>query len=60
DVGGLAARLEQVLAQPDLARRLGERARAAIVERYDLARLVDGEIELLRRVARVKGAGLSC
>jgi glycosyltransferase involved in cell wall biosynthesis len=55
DAGGLAARLEQVLAQPDVARRLGERARAAVVERYDLARLVADEIELLRRVARVKG-----
>jgi len=52
DAGSLAARLEQVLAQPDLARRLGERARAAVVERYDLARLVGGEIELLTRVAR--------
>jgi glycosyltransferase involved in cell wall biosynthesis len=52
DVGGLAARIEQVLAQPDLSRRLGERARAEILERYDLARLVAGEIELLRRVAR--------
>jgi glycosyltransferase involved in cell wall biosynthesis len=52
DVGGLAARLEQVLAQPDLSRRLGERARATIVERYDLTRLVAGEIDLLRRVAR--------
>jgi glycosyltransferase involved in cell wall biosynthesis len=51
DVGALAARLEQILAQPSLARRLGERARAMIVERYDLERLVAGEIELLRRVA---------
>ncbi|HZO39660.1 MAG TPA: glycosyltransferase family 4 protein [Methylomirabilota bacterium] len=52
DAGGLAARIEQVLAQPDLSRRLGERARAEILERYDLTRLVAGEIELLRRVAR--------
>jgi glycosyltransferase involved in cell wall biosynthesis len=52
DAGGLAARLEHILAQPDVARRLGERARAVAVERYDLARLVASEIELLRRVAR--------
>jgi glycosyltransferase involved in cell wall biosynthesis len=52
DVGGLASRLEQILVQPDLARRLGEGARAAVVERYDLTRLVAGEIDLLRRVAR--------
>ncbi len=52
DVGGLAAGLEQALAQPDLARRLSAAAREAVVERYDLARLVTGEIELLRRVAR--------
>jgi glycosyltransferase involved in cell wall biosynthesis len=51
DVSGLAARLEQVLAQPELTRRLGERARAEIVKRYDLERLVAGEIELLRQVA---------
>jgi glycosyltransferase involved in cell wall biosynthesis len=52
DVGGLASRLEQILVQRDLARRLGDGARAAVVERYDLARLVAGEIDLLRRVAR--------
>ena len=52
DVGGLAARIEQVLTQPELSRRLGERARAEILERYALARLVAGEIDLLRRVAR--------
>lgn len=52
DVGGLAACLAQVLAQPEFSRRLGETARAVVVERYDLTRLVGGEIELLRRVAR--------
>lgn len=51
DVDGLAARLERLLTRSDLTRRLAERARAAVVERYDLARLVGGEIELLRRVA---------
>ncbi len=51
DVGGLAACLERVLTQPETARRLGERGRAAVVERYDLERLVAGEIALLRGVA---------
>lgn len=51
DSAGLADRLENVLAGDDLARRLSERARARIVERYDLAALVAREIELLRRVA---------
>lgn len=50
DIGGLAACLEQVLTQPETARRLGARARAVVVERYDLERLVGGEIELLRGV----------
>jgi len=51
DAGGLAACLEQVLTQPEVTRRLAQRARAAVQERYDLERLVAGEIELLRRVA---------
>ena len=53
DAAGLAARLEQVLTQPETARRLGERGRAAVVAHYDLERLVAGEIALLRRVAGV-------
>jgi glycosyltransferase involved in cell wall biosynthesis len=52
DAGGLAERLERVLQRDDFTRRMGERARAAIVERYDLAALVAHEIELLRSVAR--------
>jgi glycosyltransferase involved in cell wall biosynthesis len=51
DADGLAARLEHVLSRPDERRRLGDRARAAVVERYDLTSLVAGEIDLLRRVA---------
>ena len=52
DAGALADRLERVLQRDERARRLGERARAAIVERYDLGTLVGREIELLKRVAR--------
>lgn len=51
DPGALAVRLERVLADHDLARRLGARARAGVLERYDLARLVEREIALLKRVA---------
>ena len=53
NAGALAEALERVLSQEELARRLGARARARIVEHYDLARLVERDIELLGRVARV-------
>ena len=54
DPGGLAERLERVLGQEDFARGLGERARAEVVARYDLATLVAREIELLQRLARAR------
>ena len=52
DPGALADRLERVFTDADLARGMGERARARIVESYDLGVLIGGEIELLSRVAR--------
>ena len=55
DVGdrqALADALARVLGDPASARALGERARARVVERFDLARLVAEEIELLKRLAR--------
>ncbi len=52
DPGALAEALARVLGDPASARALGERARARIVERYDLGRLVAEEIELLKRLAR--------
>jgi len=52
DPGALAGALARVLGDPASARVLGERARARAVERYDLARLVAEEIELLKRLAR--------
>lgn len=51
DPGALAERLERLLTQELYARALGERARAEVLARYDLAALVAGEIALLRRVA---------
>jgi len=47
----LADRLERLLAEPDLGRRLADAARAEIVARYDLRALVEREIALVRQVA---------
>lgn len=47
----LAARLESVLTQPDLAVGLGQAARELIVTHYDLGALVEREISLIREVA---------
>lgn len=52
DDAALAGALAHVLADAALARALGQRARACVLERYDLARLVGEEIELLKRLAR--------
>ena len=52
DPGALAETLARVLGDPEGARRLAARARARVVERYDLGRLVAEEIELLKRLAR--------
>jgi len=51
DAGALADRLRHVLAETAAARAVGVRGRARVVERYDLARLVEREIALLKRVA---------
>jgi len=51
DAGALAAAIERVLTHEALARDLGERARAEVDERYDLAALVALEIALLKQVA---------
>jgi len=54
DVGdpkALADALARVLSDLESARALGGRARARVVERYDLARLVAEEIELLKHLA---------
>jgi glycosyltransferase involved in cell wall biosynthesis len=40
DAAGLAAQLVRYLADPDLRRRTGERARARVLDRYSLDRLV--------------------
>jgi glycosyltransferase involved in cell wall biosynthesis len=55
DAGALAAAIERVLTHEALARDLGERARAEVDERYDLAALVALEIALLKQVASAAG-----
>ena len=54
DPGALADSLARVLGDGDLAARLGAHARAEVRERYDLARLVAQEIDLLRSVAAAR------
>lgn len=48
----LAERLRRVLQDRNLARRMGQAARAMVVERYDLGAVVQREIALLHDVAR--------
>lgn len=50
DPAALAEQLERVLSHEELARTLGWRARARVMESYDLTVLVQREIGLLRRV----------
>jgi glycosyltransferase involved in cell wall biosynthesis len=52
DPAGLATALERVLTDDTLASALGGRGHDLVARDYDLARLVQREIELLRRVAR--------
>lgn len=55
DVSGLAAALGRVLTDAELAGTLGRRAHELVAREYDLGRLVEREIELLKRVARAGG-----
>jgi len=52
DVSGIAACLERVLGDADLASSLGRRAREVAERDFDLSELVEREIALLLRVAR--------
>jgi glycosyltransferase involved in cell wall biosynthesis len=52
DPATLAARLERVLTDEPLAAALGRRGHDLVARDYDLARLVQTEIGLLKRVAR--------
>ncbi len=52
DTARLAACLERVLSDPALGAALGRRAHEAAAREYDLARLVETEIALLKRAAR--------
>jgi len=52
DPAAMADCLARALGDRDLAADLGRRAREAVARDYDLGRLVDAEIALLKRVAR--------
>ena len=52
DVAGLAAALERVLADPDLADRLGRQARQRVRRHYAVARLADAHLALYRDLLR--------
>ena len=54
DPGALAERLERVLDDEELARRLRRRGRAEVEARYSLSELVQREIRLVRSVARAQ------
>lgn len=56
DADALAAHLERVFTEPELARRLGAGARTRVVARFDLGTLVAREIDVLRRVAAGRSA----
>ena len=53
----LAAALERVLTDRRLATRLARDGRALVAARYDLGRLVEREIALVRSVAVTAGRG---
>jgi glycosyltransferase involved in cell wall biosynthesis len=46
DVGSLRAAMEQLIAEPGLAARLGSAARDRVVERFSLARCADDHVRL--------------
>jgi len=52
DPAALAGQLERVLTRPEVAAALGRRGRDLVAREFDLGRLVEGEIDLLKRVAR--------
>jgi glycosyltransferase involved in cell wall biosynthesis len=55
DVDGIADRLGQLAADPELARRMGEAGRARVLERYSVKRLVGDVDDLYRRLLAEKG-----
>jgi len=57
DAPALARAVQELLADADLRRAMGERARAAVVERYKLESSVAASADLLRKLARGEGVG---
>ena len=51
DVDALADRIERLAADPDLRRRMGASARARMIERYSVDRVVSMWVDMYERVA---------
>lgn len=56
----LATRLAEILADPDRYTPLRERARALMLERYDMNDLTQQYLNLIERVASGKASGSDC
>jgi len=54
DVEGLAQRLGELAADPDLTRTMGEAGKTRVLERYSVARLIDDVDALYRRLLEEK------
>lgn len=57
DSEGLRLALRRLLASPELAERLAERARATILERFDIHRITEEYLDLFDRLAQPTRAG---
>ena len=56
DVNAFAQRIRQLMENPDLARRLGEKAHSDVLERFDLPRMIRGYDQLFRSLASPESA----
>jgi glycosyltransferase involved in cell wall biosynthesis len=55
DADGLAGAVARLIQRPDEHARMAQRARARVVERFDLARQIDATSRLLQRLASARG-----
>jgi glycosyltransferase involved in cell wall biosynthesis len=56
DVNAFAQRIRQLMENPDLARRLGEKAHSDVLERFDLPRMIRGYDQLFRSLVSPESA----
>jgi glycosyltransferase involved in cell wall biosynthesis len=52
DATGFARRIAGIVQEPDLARRLGERAHQDILERFNIPRMIRAHDELFRSLVK--------